>query len=164
MGLWKRMNRRLSRRSWYTALGKALITPVDRFLHRVTGGRFTLGETIFPTLMLTTTGRRSGRPRTAPLVYVEDGDAWIVVGTNFGGRSHPGWTWNLLADPEAEVQLDGRRVPVRAERIDPGEMDRYWPRFDELYPGYQDYREGVSREIRMFRLVPHRRATVNRRA
>lgn len=154
MGRWKDLNRRLSTHRWYTALGRAVITPVDRFLHRVTGGRLTLGETIFPTLMLTTTGRRSGRLRTTPLVYLDDDGAWIVVGTNFGGGSHPGWTWNLLEDPEAEVEVDGRRVPVSAERIDPEEMDRYWPRFDDLYPGYDSYRQRVSREIRMFRLIP----------
>lgn len=154
MGWWRQLNRRLSRYDWYTAVGRVAITPVDRFLHTVTGGRWTLGETIFPTLMLTTTGRRSGAPRTAPLVYVDDGDAWVVVGTNFGGGSHPGWTWNLLEDPEAVVELDGARHLVRAERIAPEDTDRYWPRFDALYPGYQDYRERVTREIRMFRLVP----------
>lgn len=154
MGWWADVNRRLSRRGWYTSVVRATITPIDRFLHRVTGGRVTFGGTVAPTLMLTTTGRKSGRPRTTPLVYVDDGDAWIVVGTNFGGESHPGWAWNLLDDPQAVVEVGGERHPAHAERLDPDEMDRYWPRFDELYPGYEDYRRRVDREIRMFRLEP----------
>ncbi len=148
------MNRRLSRNRWYATVMRPIAPRLDRLLHRLTGGRITLAGTVLPTLMLTTTGRRTGRTHVSPLAYVDDGDAWVVVGTNWGGESHPGWTYNLLEDAEAVVEVDRGRHPVRAERIDPQEMDGYWPRFDELYPGYEGYRDRVSREIRMFRLIP----------
>lgn len=90
-------------------------------------------------LLLTTTGARSGKKRTAPLLYVREGDDFVVVGTNFGQRNHPAWTTNLLANPNAEIEIAGTRINVKAELADAATWALCFLRFVEVYPGYQDY-------------------------
>ena len=84
-------------------------------------------------------GRQVGAPRVMPLVYVRDGDDFVVVGTNFGQRQHPGWTVNLLAHADASIEVGPEQLPVTGELADPATWQRLWPRFVALYPGYADY-------------------------
>lgn len=126
---------------------------LDRFLMRRSGlvGRL-YG---LPALLLTTTGAKSGQPRTQPLLYLRDGDSFVVLGTNFGQQRHPAWTANLLAHPCASVEIAGLRVEVRGELFEGEEWKRHFERFAAMYPGYRDYlRRCGDRVPRMFRLRP----------
>jgi hypothetical protein len=109
---WHRFWRSVGARPWFTPVARALV-PVDRLLSRATGGRVvSLG--MAPSLVLTTVGRRTGAARPVVLQHVRDGDAYVVVGSNWGGTTHPAWALNLLARPEAEVTAGGRTVAVVA--------------------------------------------------
>ena len=127
---------------------------LDPYLARVTRGQLSRVYGL-PGLLLRTTGARSGQTRTSPLLYLRDGDDFVVAGTNFGQLTHPGWTANLLAHPKATVQVGRERVGVCAELVDRETWDRLWPRFVAMYPGYADYLERCGgRQPRMFRLRP----------
>ncbi|MGK5738973.1 nitroreductase/quinone reductase family protein [Micromonospora sp. URMC 103] len=147
------LTRRVGHHRWFAAAARLLV-PADRAVGRLTRGRVVaLG--LVPSLILTTTGRRSGKPRSNPLLYVRDGDAYVVVGSNWGQPHQPGWSMNLLADPAAEVAVKGRRVPVRAEVASGVERDRLWRLLVTEWPAYRTYvRRAGGREIRVFRLVP----------
>lgn len=130
-----------------------VLPPVDRVLHRLSKGRTTVPQVLagLPVVMVTTTGRRSGRPRTAPLVAVPLGDDLALLGTNFGGPSTPGWVWNLEAEPYASVSFEGRTCAVHARPADDDERAEVWSAADGVYPGYARYRSRViRREIRIF--------------
>ncbi|MBM3462767.1 MAG: nitroreductase family deazaflavin-dependent oxidoreductase [Armatimonadetes bacterium] len=108
-----------------------------------------------PTLLLTTVGAKSGARRTSPLLYVRDGEAFAVVGTNFGQFHHPAWTANLLANPNAEIEVWSQQVNVHAEQVQAQEWDRLFGRFVEIYPGYRDYLGRCGgRKPRLFLLRP----------
>src|SRR6187200_1585279 len=80
----------------FARVAPRVVPPVDRFLSRITGGRLVLSQALVPSLVLTTTGRRSGQPRAAPLACLPDDDgSFLVVGSNFGRQHHPAWTFNL---------------------------------------------------------------------
>jgi deazaflavin-dependent oxidoreductase (nitroreductase family) len=136
-----------------------LLPRLDRVIRRVTKGKIgTAAQLIAPSLVLHSIGAKSGQPRENPLVYAADGDAFVVVGTNFGGQRQPAWTSNLLANPEASVSLDGVTFPVTAHTVtDQGERDRLWALMDDAYVGFASYRRRLAdtRAIRMFRLEPH---------
>lgn len=108
-------------------------------------------------LLLHTTGRKSGERRTVALAYAADGPAYLVVGSNFGGPKPPGWLANLQADPRAEVNVGRRRIPVRAEIVMPGEAD-YEGLFaiaNRAQRGiFERYRGTMSRPLAVVRLVP----------
>jgi deazaflavin-dependent oxidoreductase (nitroreductase family) len=113
-----------------------------------------VGRAIAPVVLLTTTGRRSGKSRTTPLFGIRDGDAVVVVGSNAGGDDHPDWYRNLRAQPVATVQVGGDVRSVRARDADPVERDRLWPLLDGVYAGYRIYREVAGREIPIVILEP----------
>jgi deazaflavin-dependent oxidoreductase (nitroreductase family) len=105
-------------------------------------------------LVLTARGRRSGRDRTVVLQYFPDGDAMVVVAANDGGEDYPGWYYNLKASPEAVVEVDGRRIPVRAAELGPGDASLWWERILLAAPDYELYRRATSRPFPVIRLVP----------
>ena len=123
-------------------------------LTRRFGGRVTARIHGVPALLLTTTGARSGLPRTSPLLYVRDGDDFLVVGTNFGQANHPAWTGNLMAEPRAAIEVGPERLAVVGAMVDEAEFGSLWPRFVAIYPGYAAYLERCGRSPRMFRLRP----------
>lgn len=137
-------------------LGPKVLTRLDKVLHRLTRGRVVASDLLFDTLMLTTTGRRSGQPRTTPLARLDLDGTPVVIASNFGRESHPAWSLNLLADPHAVVEEHGRSRDVLARQLDPDEQDRVWPQAIALWPGYQTYRDTTAgvRDIRMFALEP----------
>lgn len=105
-------------------------------------------------LLLTTTGRKSGLPRSNPLMYVErDGSFW-VMGSNFGQDHHPAWTSNLLAEPSATVQVGGRTIPVTARLAREDERRDLWPQLTAAYPAFDAYTGWTDRGFRVFELQP----------
>lgn len=130
------------------------VTRFHVFAYRATGGRIGhyLGKV--PVLLLTTTGRKTGLPRVTPLTYVQDGDDFVLVASNGGTSVHPIWFLNLLAHPEAEVQVGPRKIPVRAAQATPAERARLWPRAVQTYAGYAGYQQRTAREIPLVLLHP----------
>ena len=107
-----------------------------------------------PVLLLTTTGRKSGKKRTIPLLYLEDGVNLVVVASNGGAPRHPAWWSNLCANPEATVEIGHRELRVRAREASPEEKERLWPRLVAMYGPYQSYRRRTDREIPIVILRP----------
>ncbi len=110
-----------------------------------------------PVLLLTTTGRRSGRRRTVPLTYLEDARNLVLVASYGGSPTHPAWFLNLEANPEVEVQIGRERRTMRARRGTPEERARLWPRVVEAYDGYASYQRRTCREIPLAILEAPRR-------
>jgi deazaflavin-dependent oxidoreductase (nitroreductase family) len=128
---------------------------VDRFLLKVTGGRgVTIGRKALPTLFLTTVGRKTGKERVTPLLYLRDGGRIIVAGSNWGQAHHPAWALNLKANPRVRVQI-GRETTEMVARVAEGEeRARLWPFLEETWPAYRTYRERSGRDIMVFVLEP----------
>jgi deazaflavin-dependent oxidoreductase (nitroreductase family) len=138
------------------------------FLHRELDHRLTpLGVAVFrrtkgavakpwkvDALLLTTRGRRSGRERTVVLQWFRDGEAMVVVAANDGGSADPAWYLNLVAEPSARVEVEGRRIEVRAEVLSDDESAAWWPRILERSPEYERYRRATDRPFPVVRLAP----------
>ena len=124
-----------------------LITGANVALYRLTGGR--LGARIrgVPVLLLEHVGRRSGERRTAPLMYLEDGEDLVIVASKGGAPAHPAWWLNLKANPRTTVQVGSAKRAVAAREAAPDERSALWPRLVELYPDYEEYQRRTDREI-----------------
>lgn len=116
-------------------------------LYRLTGGRIGGKMGGLRILLLTTTGRRSGQPRTVPLVFFEDGERLVVIGSKGGTPTDPLWWENLKKSPEAEVQVGGERRRMRARLASAEERARLWPRVKRENPTYAEYEKRTTREI-----------------
>ncbi|MFN8216985.1 MAG: nitroreductase family deazaflavin-dependent oxidoreductase [Solirubrobacterales bacterium] len=99
------------------------------------------------TLLLTTTGRKSGEPRVAPLIYAPAGEAYAVVASKGGADAPPAWYVNLTANPEVEVQVKAERFKARARTAGPEERDELWPTMVAEWPSYDEYQAKTDREI-----------------
>jgi F420H(2)-dependent quinone reductase len=123
------------------------VTFLHKEVYRRTGGK--LGAKIGPTTMglLTTTGRKSGEPRTTPLNCTPDGDRWLLVASYGGDDRDPQWFKNLQAHPEATLQIGAETFPVRATVATPEEKKTLWPKVVAAYKGYEGYQRKTSREI-----------------
>ena len=99
------------------------------------------------TLLLTTTGHRSGEPRTAPLIYARHGDAYTVIASTGGTDEPPAWYLNLTENPEIEVQVKGDRFPARARIASAEEKSEMWRTMVAEWPAYDDYQRNTQREI-----------------
>jgi deazaflavin-dependent oxidoreductase (nitroreductase family) len=108
----------------------------------------------FPLCYLTTTGRRTGEPRTVPLLHVADGERVVLIASNWGRRRGPAWALNLDADPAVRVSVAGVARDYTARPATPGERSRYWAEAVRVWPGYDDYRARAGRELRVFVLQP----------
>ena len=116
-------------------------------IYRLTGGRFVGRVGKAPILLLTTTGRRSGQPRTAPLLYLRDGEKLAIVASFGGNPTHPIWYLNLTTNPEVEVQVGRERFAATARTAPSADRERLWPLFVAMYSGYAGYQEKTTREI-----------------
>jgi deazaflavin-dependent oxidoreductase (nitroreductase family) len=116
------------------------------------GGR----EITVPSLLLTTTGRKSGEKFIFPLFYGKAGDSYIVVASKGGAPQHPGWYRNLLANPEVEVQVGTAKMKARARTATGEERARLWQKALEFWPPYADYQRKTEREIPVVVLDPVR--------
>ena len=123
-------------------------------VYRATGGKLfgRMGKS--PILLLNTVGRKTGRKRTSPLLYVMDGEDFVIIASKGGAAAHPAWYLNLRANPEATVEIGDREVQVEAEVADPEEKTRLWQRMIEMYPTYDDYQQKTEREIPLLKLYP----------
>jgi len=107
-----------------------------------------------PVLLLTTTGRKSGRPRTQPLAYTRAGEGYAVIASKGGAAQHPLWYLNLRANPLAEVTLGRETRRVRARDAEGEERDRLWRQLADVFPGYDRYAQKTSRRIPVIVLEP----------
>jgi deazaflavin-dependent oxidoreductase (nitroreductase family) len=123
-------------------------------VYRATGGKLfgRMGKS--PILLLNTVGRKSGNKRTSPLLYVMDGEDFVIIASKGGASTHPAWYLNLRANPEATVEIGDREVRVRAEETDAEEKARLWQKMVEMYPTYDDYQKKTEREIPLLVLRP----------
>lgn len=136
--------------SW---LVKHLASRLDPVLFKASNGRFTMtGVPTLPMLTLTTIGRKNGRPRDTQLAYHRDGEDFLVVASAMGQERHPDWRYNLEANPEAEVQVRGGRLRVRARLLADAEKARVWPGIVETIPQLRVHEQRTTRNIRVFRL------------
>ncbi len=115
------------------------------------GGRFPGGA---PVLLLTTVGRKSGRRQTAPLLYLRDGDRYVVVGSKGGMAHDPLWVRNLEAEPHVEIEVGSRAMAATARRATKQEKAALWPRLVAMYPSYADYQARTARDIPVVMLTP----------
>jgi deazaflavin-dependent oxidoreductase (nitroreductase family) len=124
-------------------------------LYRLTGG--TIGHRIpgGPSmLLLDSVGAKTGTKRTHALVYLEDGDDYVVIASKAGWPTHPGWYHNLRANPDTSVQVGSKRLPVHAHVATPDERKRLWPRVVDAWRGYATYQKRTDREIPLVILSP----------
>ena len=119
------------------------------FLYRRTNGGFGGAMQGLKVLLLTTTGRKTGKERITPLGYFEDGDAYIIIASNAGAERHPAWFFNLKSNPNVTIEIKNRRLAAVAEPANPEERTRLWARLIELSPNYDKYQKRISREIPM---------------
>ncbi len=142
MEKFRRFGRWVGRTRFYQYQLMPWSTRADRLLYPLSGGRLLCtGPVLFPTLLLTTTGRRTGRQRTTPLFYVRDGPRLLLASSIRGA-----WAQNLLAHADITAQVGGRRSRYLAREATDSERARYWPRFVAFWPAYEDYaqRSGTS--------------------
>jgi deazaflavin-dependent oxidoreductase (nitroreductase family) len=123
-------------------------------VYRLTRGRLMGKIGGAPVLLLTSTGRRSGQARTAPVLYLQDADRVVVIGSNAGNVNEPAWSHNLKANPDAEIDIRGRRRQVRARVTEGEERAELWRKMNEQYAGFDEYDERTSRNIAVFALDP----------
>lgn len=139
------------------ALGATGLRWMGKFnvpLYRLSGGRVGGRVGRAPVLLLTTTGRKSGRQRTAPVVYLADGENVVVIDTNAGNAKVPAWSLNLQANPKAEVERGRRRYPVRARVAEGAERADLWRQHNEQYAGFDDYQQQLARAASVIVLEP----------
>ena len=146
----------------FTAREERFAKPIIRWMshantwiYRVSGGRF--GGTWLrgaPVMLLTTKGRKSGEPRTTPLLYLRDGNDIIIVGSQGGMSKHPLWYFNLEANPDCEVEIGSTRTLMRARRVSDDEKAALWSRLTQMYRDFDDYQARTERNIPVLRLSP----------
>jgi F420H(2)-dependent quinone reductase len=125
------------------------------WLYRRSGGRIHGRLFGMPVLLLTHSGRKSGRQITTPLAFARDGQDLILIASNGGNDSHPSWYLNLKAHPDAEIEIGRELTRVHAEDVPPGpEKERLYKLLADIYKGYYGYRQKTSREIPVVRLRP----------
>ncbi len=136
------------------ATAQKAVTTLHSTVFRRTNGRF--GATLAggPVLLLITTGRKTGQRRTTPLLYLRDGNDYVIVASNGGTPKDPVWWLNLEANPESEIEVGERTIRVRAERASVEEKARLWPSLVEMYSGYSDYQRKTDRDIPVIILHP----------
>jgi F420H(2)-dependent quinone reductase len=139
------------------SLGASGLKALGKFnvpIYRLTRGRVLGKVGKAPVLLLTSTGRRSGQPRTAPILYMDDGANVIVIGSNAGNRNEPAWSYNLKANPDAKIEIRGHKRLVTARVAEGEERRRLWDLMNVEYEGFNDYEQRTNRDIAVFVLEP----------
>jgi F420H(2)-dependent quinone reductase len=137
----------------FKAMLKAMVS-VGVFLYRLTGGGIGGKIQSLPVLLLTTTGRKSGKTRTVPLGFLRDGSAYVIIASYGGLPRNPAWYLNLKSQPEATVQVKRQKLRVQAETANPEKRRELWARLIEAAPGYGRYQKRTTREIPLVILHP----------
>ena len=131
-----------------------VMPPIEQLIAAATGRSVQLSGLLVPSLILTTTGAKSGLPRDSVLMYTADGHGRaIIAGTSFAREKHPAWTYNLLAHPEAAISVRGWRYAVRASVIEGEGRERAWGLIERQWPGYRAYERESGRVVRLFLLT-----------
>lgn len=145
--------RTLGNQRWF-AYTAAKLAPLDAAILKRTDGRFGLmGNYGLPQCLVTTTGRKSGQPRTVTLLYGEHGEELILVGSNFGQKHQPAWALNLVANPDADVDISGESHSYTSRQVTGAdEREQVWRTMYEIWPAYHAYRGRAGREIMIFAL------------
>jgi deazaflavin-dependent oxidoreductase (nitroreductase family) len=132
-----------------------IMSRLNIWLIRLTRGRF--GAKFLygaPIMLLTVTGRKTGAPRTTPLLYLEDGVNLVTVASKGGSAHHPAWYGNLLAHPDVDVEIGGTHRAMRARTASADEKQRLWSRLTAMYPPYDGYQARTARDIPVVILEP----------
>ena len=127
---------------------------IHNSVYRLTGGKVGGRMVGAPVLLLTSTGRKSGKSRTNPLLYTRAGDGYAVIASKGGADQHPLWYLNLQANPRAEVTVGRKKRHVRARDAEGEERERLWRALADVFPGYDNYAEKTSRQIPVVVLEP----------
>lgn len=149
----QRANQALAQTTGGAWMFSKMLQPLDGLVHRLTRGRTSASEVLagLPVVRVTTTGRKSGQPREAPLIAVPIDDDLALLGTNFGGATTPAWVYNLEAEPRATAGYRDREVEVVARAATDDEVERVFERSSAVYGGYEKYRARIqSRPLRVF--------------
>ena len=125
----------------------SVIVGLNIGVYRLSGGRIMGKMGAAPILLLTTTGRTSGRPRTVPLLYLKDDKNFAIVASFAGAPKHPAWYRNIEANPKVDLQVGRERFSGVARRASTEEKARLWPSLVAIYPAYADYQKRTTREI-----------------
>ena len=131
-----------------------LMSSTHVFFYKISGGRLGGRMHKIPVLLLTTTGRKTGRKRTTPLLYARDGNRLVIVASNGGRPLDPSWWMNLKHNPIAMVQIKDVKQTIYEQRAIGSEKDRLWQIMTSLYPSYDDYQKRTNREIPIVVLRP----------
>jgi deazaflavin-dependent oxidoreductase (nitroreductase family) len=131
-----------------------LFTHVHSFLFRVSGGRIGRNMRGVPVLVLETLGRKTGKPRSVPLLYVEDAGDWIVMASAGGQPQHPAWFLNIEAEPRVTVVTEDGRRAADAIVTEGADRDRLFAALAHVYGSFESYRERTTRELPVVRLRP----------
>jgi len=147
-----------SRTLFFRRVGPRIMPPLERMMVRLTKGRVQLSGLLLPSLVLHSVGAKSGIERDVTLMYCPEptaiGEQLLITGSNFARDTHPAWTANLIANPDAAVSVHGVRIDVRAEQIADHEREAVWVTLEENWPGYRGYERTSGRILRIFRLTP----------
>ena len=133
---------------------RMLIFNVMVFLYNVSGGRIGGKMGKVPVLLLTTTGRKTGKQRTLPLVYIMDDSDYVITASAGGADKHPSWYFNIRSNPQATIQVKDKHIQVTAEIAEPEKKSELWARLVEVAPNFAGYEKRTSREIPMVILHP----------
>ena len=122
-------------------------TSIHVFFYRLSRGRFGSQVRGLPVLLLTITGRKSGKQRTTPLGYIKDTDKYVITASNAGFDFHPDWYHNLVANPQVSIQVEDKLLPATSRIADGDERSRLWKELVQVAPGYSDYERKTTRQI-----------------
>lgn len=148
-----KMAQAIGRQPWLPKAGP-YYARVDTAVQRWTGGRFSpMRLAGLTSVLLTTTGRRSGLPRSVTLLAVPDGGSLILIGSNFGLPGHPAWSSNLVTNPLATVHVRGHAFPVTATLLADADREAAWATATKMWPGFDTYAARADRHIRVFRVA-----------
>lgn len=138
-----------------SAILSHILQPADEFMLALTRGKHTFAELVLPVIEVETIGARTGQKRVHPLGGYVDGDKYILIGTNFGGKHHPAWVHNLRAHPQCVVHAHGKTGAYLARETDGEERAKYWQLALSYYRGYADYeKRAAPRKISVWVLEP----------
>jgi deazaflavin-dependent oxidoreductase (nitroreductase family) len=140
--------------SWFYA---RTLHHIDQAVYRLTGGRSTFTSWVagLPVVMLTTTGAKSGQPRTLPVLGVPHDDRLVVIASNYGQYRNPAWYYNLRVHPRATITFEGESRTVVAKELTGEERERWYARGMDIYPSWRHYRERAAhRQIPVIELTP----------